>query len=356
MGAHLIVTASTLFLQLPQQDSIPKTEQPSAGIAYERLSDALRYDRVEGLSVGLGYRLPLSTSRRLASAYATLRYGVSDERVTWRLSVQRDLAKGRVTASGYHDLANVDPFSQGHSISNTLNALIVGHDNGDYADVQGGALLWETAIAPTLELGIGGRVERQRSVGTIARSAINDFLGGTGIFPPNTPVRPATLSAITARITGVDQIKWNLTAEVLAASERTVARLYGGVRLGFGSLPAISFRLKGGGGGEPSLPQTLFRLGGLATVRGFEYATVQGPAFWAAQMELGFGRGRVRPLAFLDGGQAARLADFGSTRALVGVGVGLSVLRGLIRFDLSRPLSPDNTHRLRFDLVLGRIE
>lgn len=54
MGAHLLVTASTLFLQLPQQDSTPQTEQASAGIAYDRLSDTLRDDRMEGLSVVRG--------------------------------------------------------------------------------------------------------------------------------------------------------------------------------------------------------------------------------------------------------------------------------------------------------------
>ena len=193
-------------------------------------------------------------------------------------------------------------------------------------------------------------------MGTTARSAINDFLGGSGIFPPNTPVHQATVAAVTARITGVDKVKWSLTADVLGESERMVARLSGDVGRGFGSLPAISLRLKGGIGGESSLPQTLFRLGGLATVRGFEYATVLGPAFWAAQVELGFARGRVRPLAFLDAGQAARVADFGSTPALVGGGVGVSVLRGLIRFELSRPISPDSGHKLRFDLVLGRLE
>jgi hypothetical protein len=355
MGAHLIVTAGTLFLQLPNQDSTPSTEQPSPGVAYERLSDALRYDRVQGLSLGLGYRLPLSSSH-LATANATVRYGVSDQRVTWRLSIQRDLAKGRVTLSGYHELANVDPVSQGHTISNTLNALIAGHDNGDYADVQGGSITWEAAIASTLELGLSGRVERQGSVGTEAHSAINDFLGGTGIFPPNPPVHQATFAEMTARVTGLDKIKWNLTVDVLRGSDHTAARVYGDVGRRFGAFPMMSLRLKAGLGGETPLPQTLFRLGGLATVRGFEYATVQAPAFWVAQLELGLGRGRIRPLVFLDGGQAAQVADFGSTPALVGGGVGISVLRGLIRFEVSRPISPDSSQNLRFDLVIGRLE
>jgi len=36
----------------------------------------------------------------------------------------------------------------------------------------------------------------------------------------------------------------------------------------------------------------------------------------------------------------------------VGAGVGLSLLRGAIRFDLSRQLSPDNSG-IRFDIVVG---
>jgi hypothetical protein len=54
MGAHLLVTASTLFLHLPQQDSTPKTEQASAGIAYDRLSATPLDDRMEGLAVESG--------------------------------------------------------------------------------------------------------------------------------------------------------------------------------------------------------------------------------------------------------------------------------------------------------------
>src|SRR5688572_8060777 len=53
----------------------------------------------------------------------------------------------------------------------------------------------------------------------------------------------------------------------------------------------------------------------------------------------GFGR-RVRPVLFLDAGQATRLPDLIASRALVGDGAGLSLLNGLIRFDFSRPISP----------------
>jgi hypothetical protein len=87
-------------------------------------------------------------------------------------------------------------------------------------------------------------------------------------------------------------------------------------------------------------------------VRGFEYGTQRAPAFWSGQLDVALLGGRVRPLLFLDVGQASRLTDLVSGPVLVGAGAGISVLRGLIRFDLSRPVSPDIGGKLRFDLIL----
>jgi hemolysin activation/secretion protein len=114
----------------------------------------------------------------------------------------------------------------------------------------------------------------------------------------------------------------------------------------------VTVRLKSGIATEPGLPQTLFRLGGINTVRGFEYGVRQAPAFWAAQADLTLLPGRFRPVVFLDVGQAAATRDLFSSEALVGIGAGLALLRGLIRCDLSRPLSPNQDRKLRFDLVL----
>ncbi|MEP7176102.1 MAG: hypothetical protein ABI860_06075, partial [Gemmatimonadales bacterium] len=61
------------------------------------------------------------------------------------------------------------------------------------------------------------------------------------------------------------------------------------------------------------------------------------------------------PVAFVDVGQADRPGDlFGST-ALAGAGVGLSLFRGALRFDLSHPLTPDTGAKVRFDLVVQAV-
>ena len=91
------------------------------------------------------------------------------------------------------------------------------------------------------------------------------------------------------------------------------------------------------------------------SVRGFVYGSKVAPAFWAAQMDVTPFGGALRPVFFIDAGQAERAGDLFSSRVLVGGGVGLSVysrlLRAnLLRVELSRPFSQDHGDDWRFDL------
>jgi hemolysin activation/secretion protein len=86
-------------------------------------------------------------------------------------------------------------------------------------------------------------------------------------------------------------------------------------------------------------------------VRGHEYGERRGQAFWAAQLDLAPVRGRLRPVVFADLGQAGGAGSLFSGRVLAGVGAGVSMFGGLVRFDLSRSVAPDRA-RLRFDLVV----
>jgi hypothetical protein len=351
MGANLVAIAGTLLLPSLQHDTTRPAEPPSSGFGYERLSDLFGYNRVQGLSLGLGYHVPLPGPHP-TSVYATVRYGVSDERVTWRVSAYRELRNSTLRLSGYYELVSLDPVSPGRNFTNTINSLFAGHDNSDYAVSRGASAMWETRLGTMLLLDLGSRIERQNSTGGTAESAINDFLGGTGLFPPNPPVREATFVGASGRLSGRGRLKWNLTFDVLGGSGHTVARLLGDVRRTIGSGPRLTLQVKAGAGTEPGLPQTLFRLGGLNTVRGFEYGTLRGSAFWAAQADVALFGGRVRPLLFLDVGQTSALDELVSSTALVGAGAGLALFKGLVRFELSRPVSPDVGGKLRFDIVL----
>jgi hypothetical protein len=354
MGANLLVATVTVLLQFSPTDTTRQTQnsdtvpdRPTAGVAFERLSDLLQHNRVQGLSLGLGYRQPIAS----AAAYATIRYGFSDERVTGRLSLLREAPALSWSLSGYHDLIDLDPFSPGRSVSNTFNSLFAGHDNGDYALADGGTGRVELPVGRSVALTVTARIEDQHSTARTAHSAINDFLGGSGDFPPNPPIKEGVFGGLKAGLSGFRRFRWNLALDVWGGEGTATGRLYGDLRRSFGWRRSATLRLKAGVGTEPGLPQTLFRLGGIHTVRGFEYAELRSVAFWAAQLDLAPVGGRVRPVLFIDAGQGDRTADLFSSQALVGGGVGVSLFRGLIRFDFSRPISPDSEGKVRFDLI-----
>jgi len=328
------------------------TGRATHGVAYERLGDAFRYDRVQGLSLGLGYQVRVP-GVRFTGLHGTVRYGFSDERVTGRLSLLRDAPGGRLRLSGYRDIGDADPFGLARGMGNTANALFAAHDNGDYYLAHGASAGFETALGTGLDLGIGARVERQTSVARAAASEVNDFLGGSGLFPANPSVDEGTFGGGYLRLTGTGKASWWVTADLLAGGEgRATGRLFGELRESLGGRRGVTLRLKGGLATRPTLQQALFRLGGINTVRGFDYGSLRGQAFWSAQLDLAPVSGRLRPVAFIDAGQAARPTDLFGSRALVGAGVGISMFSGLLRFDLSHPISPDMGGKLRFDIVV----
>ena len=97
-----------------------------------------------------------------------------------------------------------------------------------------------------------------------------------------------------------------------------------------------------------------FRAGGQGSVRGHSYGVQRGDAFWAIQADVNATPRPIRPVVFLDAGQAGNLGRLGDTRLLVGAGAGVSLAGGLIRFELSHPITPrPDGSGLRLDLVLG---
>jgi hypothetical protein len=323
------------------------------GIAYERLVDAFRYDRVQGYSLGLGYHVRVPWIE-FADLVGTVRYGFSDDRVTARLAFIRDAPAGQLRVIGYHDIVNVDPIAVGPSYGNTFNAIFVAHDDADYALATGGSVTFQKAVGIGLEITASARVEREESVPRKATSGVNDFLGGDGVFPENSPVTEGTFAGATVRLQYTGRTRWALNADFLAGADTATFRTWAEVRRDIGFDAGATIRVKAGIATSPVLPQMAFRLGGINTVRGFDYGTMTGQAFWAAQLDMTPLGGRIRPVAFIDAGQAGTAGDVFDSKALVGAGIGLSLLRGALRFDLSRQLSPDNSG-IRFDIVVGGV-
>jgi hypothetical protein len=72
-----------------------------------------------------------------------------------------------------------------------------------------------------------------------------------------------------------------------------------------------------------------------------------GNAFWLTRAEVAYGVGAARPVVFGDVGWAGdrtRSRDIG--RPVSGVGVGTSLLDGLVRFDIARGIHPEKEWRV----------
>ena len=335
------------------------TGRRTATFAYEYLADAIQYNRVQGISLGAGFRARIP-GMSFTDVYATARYGFSDQRAAGRLSVVRDAPGGRFSIGVQRDLADLDPFSPGRTLANSANALFTAHDHADYYLATGVTLAYVTSLRPALDLQVSLRGERQRSVERAAKSAVNDALGGTGIFPPNPPIADGDYGIGSVRLTGFGPYRWSLAAEGMAGEGTTAGRVMGELRHGRGGVRGFTARVKAGLASADAPPQLRFRLGGMQTVRGFEYGSLTGAAFWAAQLDVSPLRGTIRPVLFIDAGQAAAAADLFSSPALVGGGIGVSVYSPLlrttlIRLDLSHPISPDTGGKWRFDLVFSPV-
>lgn len=326
------------------------TGHRSAMFAVQRIADLFRYNRVQGMSLGLGYRAPFFRVP-FTTAFVSGRFGFSDTRVYARGALVRDAPGGRWTVAGYRDLAMADPFFAPKAVGNSVNALFTAHDEADYLLAQGGSLMFEKSVGVGWDLTLCARVEDEASVRTEAHSAVAGIFA-SGDFAPNPPILPGTFTGITARLDGRTGLaRWMIGADALAGEGDATARIVGEWRQRVSrGKSGLSLAARGGIATDDPLPQSAFRLGGEATVRGFPYGALTGQAFWAAQADLGVGHGNVRPVLFADAGQVGPRQGFFGRQVLTGAGAGLSFFGGIVRFDLSVPVHPSGGDP-RFDIV-----
>jgi hypothetical protein len=339
--------------------------------------DLVRYNRVEGLSLGGSATSVLGAGY---TAQGVVRLGVADLVPNADLSISRSDGRRTIRLGAFHRLgvANDDwgsPLNFGASVS----ALLYGRDEGFYYRTFG-AELGGSREAPFFGATIDWRLfaERQRSAGVAPNTQVslgNAF--GSARFIDNIDAQQATVAGAAAdlsRTFGEDPSGLRLFARtrVEGAAVRG-ATIADGATTGYGRLMTegtlsraiggVSLAITGAAGGiaGDAPVQRQFYVGGVQTVRGqFARPTnaaggvasgYQGDAFWLGRAELGTSSIAARPVLFYDLGWAGPRADWNHPgRPLSGAGVGLSFMDGLIRTDLSRGIYPEK--RLRFDLYV----
>lgn len=318
----------------------------------------VRYNRIEALSVGA--RSELELGRLTASG--TARIGLGDLEPNAELAIARETFAARHELTGYRRLVSMDPLAQPFSFASSFSALVLGRDEADYFRALGVELSGRPVDAESQWYDWRLYAQRERAATKETDFSFRHLLNGDHLFRANAEAARATQygAALALRTwRGHDPLGFRWGAE-LGVDAATGTFDYTRLSLTLSSGWPLPRRLVGalevaggttfGSGAE----QHLWRLGGPATLRGYEASVTRGESFWRARAEVGTQFPAARLVLFSDAGRAATTDDLFDLRPLTSAGAGASLLDGLIRIDLARALRSPTGWRVTLS-VDGRL-
>jgi hypothetical protein len=256
---------------------------PSRRLAAGSVSDLVKVNRVQGLTLGFGAILGMEKSRFELRPYVA--YGTSDERVTGSLSAGVHLGATRVELTGARRISD---FSDLPVVSQALNSLLAqegGNDYGDYVLLQsvGAGVRHRLSGRTAVELELA--VEESQSVSVTASPA-------TGSYRPNPPLGSGTyrVGRLTLeRSSGGLAVERDLQGRVAieggdGPSEYLRGVVEGRWLLGLGGSQLLT-RLYLGAGTHDLPPHRGFAIGGRGTLVGEPFRAYGGRTAALAQVE-----------------------------------------------------------------------
>lgn len=334
--------ASDLQQLLPSYYSLT----PSLNLGWA--SGLHRYNRVEGLSLGVGGSLDLSP---IFSVDAEARLGLSDLEPRGEFTVNRGMEGRRLSLAAYRRLAHTADFYNPLSTGTSLSNLLFRNDLSHFYQATG------------VEL-------RHQREGRRTRRTLRLFAEDHASVEKETdfylwkPFTGDTLSTVTGAregtavgLAGDLRWQWGVNPNRFVASgllrgevaegdfpyQRALATvaltrpLFGGTAL---ALEA------GAGAGWGELPvQKQFFLGGSRTLRGYAPSEIMGDSFWMLRTEVGTAFPALRLVAFSDLGWAGPRDGFQDGKAFWSAGAGASFLDGIARLDFAWPIRGESGMR-----------
>lgn len=304
--------------------------------------DLARYNRIEGLS--LGARVEAGYGR--FDAELTARLGLADLAPRAELALRHETATREVRTAAYRRLTPVTSHPDPLSLANSLDALTIGRDDGDYLDAYGIEVAGEPAGSGRPWYAWRLYAEAQRPLAVETDFSIRRLFDRDFAFRPNLPADRADQfgAALTLRVArGLDPrgFRWGAEADLGAETgtyrfARTAATL--GASFPLTDRWHLSLESAAGITHGAAPIQAAWFLGGPATLRGYAPLSAIGDSFWRTRSELSTSAALARIGIFSDLGWAGPRESFGSGRPLLSAGAGASLLDGLIRLDIARAL------------------
>jgi hypothetical protein len=306
-----------------------------------------RYNRVEGFSTALSITQEFGRGYR---AGFVPRYSLADGQFNGELYASRSNGRRQIQLGAYRRLEAANDWGEPLSFGSSFNAVLFGIDEGFYYRAWGGELTGSNVGGGGFTWRLFGEQHRNAKVETqfSLANSMNDVK-----FLDNIEATRGTIGGAEARYAktfGLDPQGWRLLTDMRAeaaagtfdytrgALDATVSR---------GLVAGLSAAITGSAGtsGGTLPPQRGWFIGGSHTVRGQRPSLTlpgqSGNAYWLGRGELAKQLPVARPSVFYDIGWAGdRTAWSHPGRPVSGAGVGLSILDGLVRMDVSRGIWP----------------
>ena len=311
----------------------------------------LRYNRIEGLSPGIG------VDRELGQGYnagALARIGFADHQPLAEAYLQRGNVATSIRGTLYRRLDIANDWGNPMGLGAAISAVLFGRDDGIYYRTAG-AELTGVRRSPNDRLIMSWRlfgeqqltahVATQRSFANVASTTPFDsnIVANEGwVYGASSGVAYAwgldPRGFVVTGNTRIEAARWR-DNYARGMTELTVAH-------GFGATGQL--KLTGASGySVGDLPvQRGWYIGGPYTVHAYRVGTVAGDAFWMGRGEIASGHPVFRPVLFGDIGWAGQRNQFTTASPISSAGAGFAALDGFVRFDVSRAISPGRQWRL----------
>lgn len=303
----------------------------------------LRYNRIEALSLGARAELPLGA----LSFDGTLRVATATGQPDLDLGLTRKTRDLTARFGTYRRLTAVDPDAHSLGFGNSLQALVLGRDDGDYFRAAGMEVDVRPAVTESQSFQWRLYAEHQFTAPFGTDASLGHFLDRGTRFRRAISANRADQIGSTLRLRGdlpLNEGRAELGGNVdLDLAVGTYG--YGRLTLTGRATAPLPGHLQGavevsGGASDGRVPQqSHWYLGGATTVRGYDGNAMNGTAFWRARAEVAFGIPGARLALFSDAGWAGAGRFAFTQQPLISAGAGASFLDGLFRIDLAHALT-----------------
>jgi len=329
------------------EDLLPSQARPGPEWVYG-LRRMARYNRVEGVSLGASGTLPLP---RRFSVRAQGRVGTADREPRGELSFYRGEVDTGWALTGYRRLDFGSDWAQPLELTRSVANLLGGHDQGAFFDALG-AELTRASVGRRSRTTLRFFYEEHRAVSKRTDFYLQRAIGPDDHMPDNIVADQGSVLGGEVELRahrGVDPADVMLSGRLVLEGGTGDLEYWRWLASGVLSHP-LPFRLvaavEGGlGMAAAATPiQKRFYLGGPETFRGALTGDLTGSAFWFWRAEVANDFAAARVAAFVDLAWVGREERFEAEGLASSVGVGTSLLDGLLRVDLAHVLrGPEGT-------------